>query len=100
MKTYTEVIFSPIYRTRTLPTGSMKGEYMKNFGYAECAKCKDQNGPWILDNNQFLCEDCYKRQKAVTLAGGDHEFAKRMRTHALSPSTGQIYHSSTRKEKS
>lgn len=28
MKAYTEVIFSPIYRTRTLPTGSMKGENM------------------------------------------------------------------------
>ena len=40
-----------------------KGGNMKYFGYAECSKCKDQNGPWILINNEFLCEDCYERMK-------------------------------------
>lgn len=41
---------------------------MKYFGYAECAECKDQNGPWILENQRFLCEDCYDKmkKKAVT----------------------------------
>ena len=36
---------------------------MKYYGYAECYKCKDQNGPWILKDQKFLCEDCYEKEK-------------------------------------
>lgn len=33
---------------------------------AECAECKDKNGPWILENNIFLCEDCYEKLRALS----------------------------------
>lgn len=36
---------------------------MKCFGYAECYYCKDTQGPWILKNQKFICEDCYEKMK-------------------------------------
>ena len=32
-------------------------------GYAECYYCGNQNGPWILENQKFICESCYERRK-------------------------------------
>ena len=41
-------------------------------GYAECYYCKDQNGPWILENQKFICENCYERRK-------EHEYRNEKR---------------------
>lgn len=30
-------------------------------GYAECYYCKDQEGPWILQGQKFICESCYEK---------------------------------------
>lgn len=31
--------------------------------YAECIICKNQDGPWVLENQKFYCEECYEKYR-------------------------------------